>query len=126
MSSASTLSESSRKLIVCFSILLYITTYYYIMRCKTFSAQSFLQHLIHQLRLRLSLGGLHHLPYKEADDRRLARTVLLHLLRICGDHLVNDLLDRQSVSDLLGFFPLIDRGKIFSAGEGLVIKVFED
>lgn len=62
--------------------------------CPALSTQLLSQQLIHQLRLGLSFGRLHHLSHKKAEDRRLAGTILLQLLGICRDYLVDNLFNR--------------------------------
>src|SRR5579863_1425752 len=47
------------------------------------------QQLIHQLRVGLPFGLLHHLANKEAYKRSFSSAVLLKLLGVCGDHFVD-------------------------------------
>ena len=59
----------------------------------------FLGHqFIHQLRIRLALGGLHHLTDKKNGDGLLARAVLFHLLWIRGDDFVDCFFQRGGVA----------------------------
>src|SRR5437660_9518431 len=59
-----------------------------------------LQQLIHLRRIRHPARRLHHLPDEKSEDRLLAASILRDLLRVLGDHLVNDLLQRALVRDL--------------------------
>src|SRR5690606_33064496 len=56
--------------------------------------------LVDLLRIRLAARRLHHLPDEKAEHLRLAVAVLLHLLRIRGDHIVGERLDRFAIGDL--------------------------
>ena len=41
-------------------------------------------------------------------------------------HVIDDFFKSGDISDLPGFFPLVDCGEVFSTGKRLVIQVFED
>jgi|HubBroStandDraft_4_1064222.scaffolds.fasta_scaffold334092_1 hypothetical protein len=56
------------------------------------SIQLLNQQLIHDLRISLSFGRLHHLPDKESDHGLLAGPVLFKLLGVRGENFVDNLL----------------------------------
>src|SRR5690606_36488669 len=63
--------------------------------------QLLLQELVHLRRIGLAAGRLHDLADEVAEELLLAGAVLLELLRVLREHLVDRLLDRAGVGDLL-------------------------
>src|SRR5512140_1179488 len=63
-------------------------------------AELALEQFIDRLRVGLAGGSFHHLTDEPADQRRLG-LCLLHLVGVAGDNVVDHLLDRRKVGDLL-------------------------
>ena len=76
------------------------------------SLQLLEKQLIDQRRIRLALRGFHDLADKEAEYGFLSRSILLELLRICGDHLLDDGLELRAITDLLRLFLLVNLGEV--------------
>src|SRR4029453_5125532 len=58
------------------------------------------QELVDELRVRPALGLLHHLADEEAEKALLAGAVRLDLIRVRGQHLVDERLEVAGLSDL--------------------------
>src|SRR3546814_11494483 len=81
-------------------------------------AELLAQHLVHQARIGLALGRLHHLADEPAENLLVAALELRDLARIAGDDPVDQPFDGRAVADLLQSLGFHDGGGFLAAQIG--------